>query len=355
MQSISITRPDDWHIHLRDTDYLSRTATDAGRVFGRALVMPNLLPPVTQVAHARAYRDRIMLAARDAAFEPLMTLYLTDETSEATILEARQSGFIHAFKLYPAGATTNSASGITSIDKAFPIFEAMEKYDMPLSVHGEVTDHDIDIFDREAVFIDQNLVRIAATFPGLRIIFEHITTREAVDFVKASSSKVAATVTAHHLLFNRNDMLVGGMKPVYFCLPVLKRDVHQKALIHAVTSGDASFFLGTDSAPHPRAAKENACGCAAGSYTAHAAIELYAEVFMAAGKLERLEGFASHFGADFYGLPYNKDTVTLTENNWPIPAFLSFGEDQLVPVRGGSLIRWQVTDGVRYPFREHLE
>lgn len=344
MQSITIKRPDDWHIHLRDDAYLPRTVADVSRYFGRALVMPNLVPPVTTVADARAYRDRI-LACTDASFEPLMTLYLTDQTDEDTVVAARQSGFVHAFKLYPAGATTNSASGVTAIEPLYPLFEAMQKHDMVLSIHGEVTDSEIDIFDREAVFIESILAKLVHTFPELRVVLEHITTREAVSFVMESREKVAATVTVHHLLYNRNDMLAGGIKPVHYCLPVLKRNTHQSALIEAVTSGSPRFFLGTDSAPHPRQAKENACGCAAGCYTAHAAIELYAEVFDAAGRLDRLQAFASEHGPDFYGLPRNLDEIQLTRAAWQVPAVISFGDDELVPTRSGEAVAWTVTAG----------
>jgi dihydroorotase len=351
MQSITIKRPDDWHIHLRDDVYLERTAADASRYFGRALVMPNLVPPITEVNAAREYRERIVRHAK-RGFDPLMTLYLTDATSEDTVVAARQSGFVHAFKLYPAGATTNSASGVHAVEPLYPVFETMEKHDMVLSIHGEVTDADVDIFDREAVFIDTILAPLTRSFPSLRVVLEHITTREAVAFVKDTPEKVAATVTAHHLLYNRNDMLVGGIKPVHYCLPVLKRSIHQQALVEAATSGDRSFFLGTDSAPHPRHAKENACGCAAGCYTAHAAIELYAEVFDAENQLERLQGFASEYGADFYGLPHNTDTIELQRQTWQVPEVLTFAGDGLIPTRGGEDMTWQVTAGNRAPLSD---
>jgi len=273
-----------------------------------------------------------------------MTLYLTDQTSEDTVLQARQSGFIKAFKLYPAGATTNSEAGVNTIKDLFPVFAAMEKHDMPLAVHGEVADKDVDIFDREVEFIGQQLSPIIESFPDLSVIFEHITTTEAVDFVIQAPQTVAATITAHHLLFNRNDLLAGGVKPVYYCLPVLKRSEHQRSLVNAATSGSAKFFLGTDSAPHPRHAKENACGCAAGCYTAHAAIELYAEAFDAVGKLDKLEAFASHNGPDFYQLPRNEDTITLSERCWRVPDSLTFGQDDLIPIRTGDEIRWTVED-----------
>ena len=351
MQSITLKRPDDWHIHLRDDAYLARTVGDAARYFGRVLVMPNLVPPVTSVELAAAYRDRILKHA-PSGFSPMMALYLTDETSKDTVAAAAATPFTPAFKLYPAGATTNSAFGISAIEEMFPIFEAMQEQNVILSIHGEVTDQDVDIFDREAVFIDRILSRIAATFPSLRIVLEHITTREAVEFVQDASANVAATITAHHLLYNRNDMLAGGMKPVHYCLPVLKRNVHQAALISAATSGDSSFFIGTDSAPHPRHAKENACGCAAGCYTAHAALELYTEVFEAEGQLDRLEAFTSEFGADFYQVPHNEDYIELIREDWQVASALTFGNDELVPTRGGDVIRWQVRPGDPPPLRD---
>jgi len=351
MQSITLKRPDDWHIHLRDDAYLARTVGDAARYFGRVLVMPNLVPPVTNIKLATAYRNRILKHA-PSGFSPLMALYLTDETSKDTVKAAAETPFTPAFKLYPAGATTNSAFGISVIEDMFPLFEAMQEHDVILSIHGEVTDQDVDIFDREAVFIDRILSRIAETFPSLRIILEHITTSEAVEFVQDASTKVAATITAHHLLYNRNDMLAGGMKPVHYCLPILKRNVHQAALIDAATSGDASFFIGTDSAPHPRHAKENACGCAAGCYTAHAALELYTEVFEAEGKLDKLEAFTSEFGADFYQLPHNEDQIELIRKDWQVEPALTFGNDELVPTRGGDVVRWQVRSGDRLPLSD---
>jgi dihydroorotase len=347
MRSITITRPDDWHVHLRDGDYLPDTVRDISRYFGRAIIMPNLVPPITQVEQARQYRDRILaLVPSGSKFQPLMTLYLTDQTSEGIVSEASQSGFVKAFKLYPAGATTNSSAGVKAIERLFPTFAAMERQDMVLAVHGEVTDTDVDIFDREARFIDEQLRPIVDTFPNLKVIFEHITTRQAVEFVQQSSKYVASTITVHHLLYNRNDLLAGGIRPVYYCLPVLKRNIHQQSLIQAATSGNAKFFLGTDSAPHPRSAKENACGCAAGCYTAHAAIELYAEVFDDAGKLEQLESFASHNGPDFYGLDRNADTVTLVAEPWDVPASLSFGQDDLIPIRTEDKVHWTVKDSI---------
>lgn len=344
MRSITITQPDDFHVHLRDGDYLEDTVRDAARYFGRVLVMPNLVPPVADVDVARGYRDKILsLVPTDATFTPLMTLYITPATTADTVVRAKQCGFVHAFKLYPAGATTNSAAGISAIERLYPVFDAMQSHDVVLAVHGEVTDPAVDIFDREAAFIERHLAPVSEKFPDLRIVFEHVTTRDAVDFVMGGRDRIAATITAHHLLYNRNDLLAGGMKPLYYCLPVLKRDVHQRALIDAATSGNRRFFLGTDSAPHPRSRKEDACGCAAGCYTAHAAIELYAEVFDAAGKLDRLNDFAGGFGADFYGLPRNDRSITLRESPWQVPATLPFGKESLIPIRSGASIRWKVT------------
>ncbi|MFT4929844.1 MAG: dihydroorotase, partial [Phenylobacterium sp.] len=308
--TLTITRPDDWHIHLRDGDFLPRTVTDVSRYFGRAVIMPNLMPPVTNVAQAQAYRQRIVDTQSDnCSFNPLMTIYLTDNTTAADIQAAKDSGFVAAAKLYPAGATTNSASGVTDVNKLYPVFEVMQKVGLPLLLHGEVTDSDIDIFDREKVYIDRTLTPLVAAFPQLKIVLEHITTADATAFVNESSGTIAATITAHHLLFNRNHMLVGNIRPHFYCLPILKRNIHQQALIQAATSGSNKFFLGTDSAPHIKENKETACGCA-GSYTAHAAIELYAEAFEAADALDKLEGFASLHGPDFYGLPRNSDTIT---------------------------------------------
>jgi dihydroorotase len=341
--SLTITRPDDWHVHLRDGAALRHTVKDVARYFGRAIIMPNLTPPVTRVAEANAYYDRIMAQIPPGScFKPLMTLYLTGQTTTKTVQEAKQSNLIKAFKLYPAGATTNAEAGITSMAASYPVFAEMEKLGIPLLIHGEVTDTTVDVFDREAVFIERDLAPLAQQFPGLKIVLEHITTRLAVDFVKSGGPQLAATITVHHLLYNRNHMLSGGMKPLYYCLPILKRREQQLALIEAATSGNPAFFLGTDSAPHPRSAKENNCGCAAGSYTAHAALELYAEVFDSAGKLEKLEGFASHFGADFYGLPRNADTVQLVRDSWRVPETLELGDQQLIPIRYGEPVAWQV-------------
>ena len=345
MTELTITRPDDWHAHLRDGTALEHTCADLARYFGRVIVMPNLTPPATNVAEASAYRDRILeaMAPLPRRFEPLMTLYLTDTTDPAEIRRAAESSFVHAVKLYPAGATTNSEAGVARLEGMYDTLAAMEEADLPLLVHGEVTDHDIDIFDREKVFIDRHLTPITERFPGLRVVFEHITTRDAVEFVSAANDRVAATITAHHLLFNRNDMLAGGIRPHYFCLPILKRSVHQQALLKAATSGNPRFFLGTDSAPHTTANKESSCGCA-GIYTAHAAIEFYAEVFEEMDALDALQAFASHFGPDFYGLPRNSDTITLRKDPWQIPDQLPLGSDVLTPLRAGDTVSWRVKE-----------
>jgi len=341
MQTLTITRPDDWHIHLRDGDVLAHTVADAARYFGRAIVMPNLTPPVTTTEQALAYRSRILAAAPNTRFQPLMVLYLTDNTAADEIARAKASGHIYAAKLYPAGATTNSDAGVTSLTRIYPALEAMQKHGMPLLVHGEVTHTEVDIFDREKVFIDQHLSTLVKDFPALKIVFEHITTADAVHFVTAAQATVAATITAHHLLYNRNHMLVGGIRPHYFCLPILKRGTHQQALMDAATSGNPKFFLGTDSAPHAKNRKENACGCA-GCYTAHAAIELYAEAFEQRDALAKLEAFASHHGPDFYSLPRNTDTITLRKSNVPVAAEFHFGNETLVPLRAGETVGWQV-------------
>jgi dihydroorotase len=349
-RKLQIIRPDDWHIHLRDGDYLPACVSDASRYFGRVIVMPNLVPPVTDAQIAAEYRQRILKCLKQPAesqwqedsFQPLMTLYITPDTNAQTVTDASESGIVHAFKLYPAGATTNSDAGVDQIESLYPLFAAMEANGMVLSIHGEVTDPSTDIFDREALFIEQQLTPICERFPALKIVLEHITTSQAVDFVKEASQNIAATITAHHLLFNRNDLLSGSIKPIYYCLPVLKRNTHQQALINAATSGSPKFFLGTDSAPHPKTAKENACGCAAGCYTAHAAIELYAEAFDQAGALDQLQGFSSFYGADFYDLPRNKDTITLVQKSWDVQETQLFGSDQLIPIRAGEKIHWQV-------------
>ncbi|MCX4028690.1 dihydroorotase [Endozoicomonas sp. SM1973] len=342
--TLTITRPDDWHIHLRDNAALQTTVNDASRYFGRVIVMPNLVPPVTTPAQAFAYRQRIVAAVPDQrVWQPLMTLYLTDNTSPNTIHEAKTTGHIYAAKLYPAGATTNSDSGVTDIKKIYPALEAMAATGMPLLVHGEVTDDHIDVFDREKIFIDRYLSEIIKQFPTLKVVLEHITTADAVNFVQEASDQVAATITAHHLLYNRNHMLVGGIKPHYYCLPILKRQTHQQALQAAATSGNPKFFLGTDSAPHTQSAKESSCGCA-GCYTAYAAIELYAEAFEQLNALEKLEPFASWYGPDFYGLPRNQDTITLTKTPWQAPEQFMLGDQPLIPLRANETIQWQVIE-----------
>lgn len=342
MHTLTLIRPDDWHLHVRDGEGLAAVLPDTCRQMGRAIIMPNLKPPVTTVELAAAYRARI-LAARPAGsnFEPLMTLYLTDNTSPDEIRRAKACGFVHGVKLYPAGATTNSDAGVSSIDKAMPALEAMAEVGLPLLVHGEVTDGDIDIFDREAVFIEQVFAPLIARLPTLKVVFEHITTQQAAEYVAAAPANIAATITAHHLLMNRNALFVGGIRPHHYCLPVLKRETHRQALIKAATSGSSKFFLGTDSAPHARHAKEAACGCA-GMYTAHAAIELYAEAFEAAGALDKLEAFASLNGPAFYGLPANSDSITLVKDAWTVPAALAYGDDTLVPLRAGETIAWKM-------------
>lgn len=341
---LTLLRPDDWHIHLRDGAVLTHTVADVARTFARAIIMPNLLPPVRNAGEADAYRQRI-LAARPAGshFEPLMVLYLTDRTSSEDIRAAKACGFVHAAKLYPAGATTNSDSGVTSIDKLFGVFEVMAEVGLPLLLHGEVTRSEIDVFDREKAFIDEHLVRIVERCPSLKVVLEHITTGDAVQFVQGASSNVAATITAHHLLYNRNHMLVGGIRPHLYCLPILKRNSHQEALLDAATSGQAKFFLGTDSAPHAQHAKEAACGCA-GCYSSYAAIELYAEAFALRNALPSLEAFASCNGPDFYGLPRNTDTITLVRESWTAPASLPFGEQTVIPLRAGEPLHWRLLE-----------
>jgi len=340
--TLTITRPDDWHLHLRDGELMRSVVGATARVFGRAVVMPNLAPPITTVAAAAAYRERIAAALPpESRFAPLMTLYLTEVTSADEIARARASGFIIGAKYYPAGATTNSESGVTNPSRAWPALSAMEKHGLPLLVHGEVTDPDVDVFDREQVFVDRVLARIVRDFPGLRVVVEHITTREAADFVAAAPANVAATITPQHLTWSRNALFAGGIRPHMYCLPVLKRDAHREALVKAATSGNAKYFLGTDSAPHARHLKEAACGCA-GCYSAHAAIELYAEAFEAADALSRLEAFASFHGADFYGLPRNADTITLRREQWTVPGEYAFGQHTVVPLKSGEQINWRV-------------
>ncbi len=339
MNALTITRPDDWHLHLRDGDMLAAVVPDTALQFARAIVMPNLDPPVTTTEQALAYRRRILDAVPEGLhFEPLMTLYLTDQTSPDEIgIDPR----VHAVKWYPAGATTNSSRGVTDISRCHGVLEAMQEHDVPLLVHGEVTDANVDIFDREQVFIDRYLVPVTERFPGLRVVLEHVTTSQGVEFVKESSERVAATLTAHHLLLNRNALFTGGLRPHHYCLPVLKRERHRLSLVEAATSGNPKFFLGTDSAPHAKSAKESGCGCA-GMYTAHAAIELYAEIFDEAGALDRLEAFASFHGADFYGLPRSSDTMTLRRQAWRVPDVLSFDHAELVPFRAGKMMQWKL-------------
>ncbi len=344
MQQLTITRPDDWHLHLRDGALMQSVLPDTARQFARAIVMPNLRPPVTTTEQALEYRQRILAALpAGAAFEPLMTLYLTDNTTADEIRRAAGSGFVHAVKLYPAGATTNSDAGVTDIRKTYAALDEMQRCGIPLLVHGEVTDPAVDVFDREAVFIDQVMLPLLHDMPGLRVVFEHITTRNAVQFVESAADNIAATITAHHLLYNRNAMFAGGIRPHYYCLPVLKRELHREALGEAAISGSAKFFLGTDSAPHAQSAKETSCGCA-GIYTAHAAIELYAQAFEQLGALDKLEGFASFYGADYYRLPRNTETVTLQRCDWQVPDSLGFGEHRLVPLRAGETMKWKLAD-----------
>lgn len=339
---LTLTRPDDWHLHLRDGAALAGIVPHTAAQFARAIVMPNLRPPVTTTAQALAYRERI-LAARPAGsrFEPLMTLYLTDNTRPEEIRAAQASGRVHAVKYYPAGATTNSDAGVTAMEKTYATLEAMAEIGLPLLVHGEVTDPAVDVFDREAVFIERQLQPLLEHIPQLKLVLEHITTADGIAFVQSMPASVAGTLTAHHLLMNRNAMFQGGIRPHHYCLPVLKRERHRQALIAAAVSGNPKFFLGTDSAPHARGAKESACGCA-GMYTAHAALELYAQAFEEAGALDRLEGFASFFGADFYGLPRNTGTVTLVREDWEVPASYALGDIEVVPLYAGEHLRWRL-------------
>ncbi len=338
---LTLIRPDDWHLHVRDGLPMQAVVPDTARQFGRAIIMPNLRPPVTTAAQAIAYRDRIRAAVPEGlSFEPLMTLYLTDNLPPDEIERARDAGVV-AVKLYPAGATTNSDAGVTDIRKTWRTLEAMQRHGLLLLVHGEVTDAEIDLFDREKVFIDDKLIPLRRDFPELKVVFEHITTREAAQYVSEGDAHLGATITAHHLLYNRNAIFLGGVRPHYYCLPVLKREEHRRALVAAATSGHPRFFLGTDSAPHPAHLKEHATGCA-GCYTAHAALELYAEAFEAAGALDRLEAFASFNGADFYGLPRNTGTVTLVKESWTPPESVPFGEASLKPLRGGETLTWKL-------------
>ena len=361
-KTLTIARPDDWHLHLRDGAALHAVLPDSARQFARAIVMPNLRPPVTTTELAIAYRERILKALENNPvrpelveekhgstgsprtahdFEPLMTLYLTDNTSADEIKKAKSSGIIHGVKLYPAGATTNSDSGVSDLSKCAAALEAMQAVGLPLLVHAEVTDADVDVFDREKVFIDRHMTPLIKRFPALKVVFEHITTKDAADFVVSAPSNVAATITAHHLLMNRNDMFKGGIQPHHYCLPILKREEHRLALVTAAISGNKKFFLGTDSAPHARHTKEAACGCA-GMYTAHAAIELYAEAFEAANSLDKLEAFASFYGADFYGLPRNTAQITLQKTSWTVPNELAMGNESLVPLRAGQQVHWKL-------------
>lgn len=342
MDKIIITRPDDWHCHLRDDDFLHRTVSDTAARFRRALIMPNLKPPVTTVMQAIHYAQRIrQCIPADHSFDPLLTLYLTEETSAKTIAEAKDTGFIVACKLYPAGATTHSADGIKNIQNMDAVFAAMEEKNMVLCIHGESIESHIDVFDREERFIEKYLLDLRKKFPGLKIVLEHVSTKVAVEYVKNASNNLAATITAHHLLLNRNDLLRGGLRPHYYCLPILKRQEDQEALIAAAMSGDPKFFLGTDSAPHSINSKESSC-CAAGIYTAHAAIELYAEIFDHHKHLDKLEGFSSLYGAQFYGLPINEEKITLRKEPWHVPASLSFGHEQMIPLRAGEVMQWRL-------------
>ncbi|MGH8669062.1 MAG: dihydroorotase [Burkholderiales bacterium] len=342
MDRLTLKRPDDWHLHLRDGAAMAAVLADSARRFARAIVMPNLKPPVRNTYQALDYRERILAALPEgAAFEPLMTLYLTDDTPPEEIARAKLSGRVHGVKLYPAGATTHSDAGVTRLSRCFNALEKMQEVGLPLLVHGESTDPAIDVFDREKAFVDEVLGPTVERFPGLKIVLEHVTTRDAVEYVEVTGPNLAATITAHHLLMNRNALFMGGIRPHHYCLPVLKREAHREALVAAATSGNAKFFLGTDSAPHARRDKEVACGCA-GIYTGHAALELYAVAFEEAGALDKLETFASVSGARFYGLPVNQDTVTLVREDWTVPQRLRFGDDELVPLRAGESIPWKL-------------
>jgi len=343
-RTLSLMRPDDFHVHFRDGAALSAVAGATAQVFGRAIAIPNLRPPVTTTAQAGLYRERIRAALpAGSAFEPLMTLYLTDATTADEIARAKASGFVHAVKYYPAGATTHSDAGVTALARVRPTLAAMERHGVVLAIHGEVTDRDVDPFDRERVFVERELAAIVRDFPALRIVLEHVTTREAAAFVSDAPATIAATITPQHLLYSRSALFAGGLRPHLYCLPVLKRETHRQALVAAATSGNPKFFLGTDSAPHARGAKENACGCA-GCYSAPVALPLYAEIFEDAGALDRLEAFASVNGAAFYDLPRNADTVTLVREAWRVPDTLPFGDETIVPLRAGEEVRWRVAD-----------
>lgn len=339
---ITLKKPDDWHLHVRDGIAMADVIRHTAAQFKRAIIMPNLKPPVTTAQRAMDYRDRILAALPGGStFEPLMTLYLTDNMPPSEVRAASASGVVKAIKLYPAGATTNSDSGVTDLRKCYPVLEEMQKQGMPLLVHAEVTDPSIDVFDRERVFIERHLVALLRDLPELRLVFEHITTRDAVEFVASAPANIAATITAHHLLYNRNALLAGGIRPHFYCLPILKREIHQTALIEAAISGSPKYFLGTDSAPHAQQTKETSCGCA-GCYTAHAAIELYAEAFEQAGAIDKLEGFASFFGADFYGLARNQEEISLEKTPWQVPASYPFGDDRVIPLRAGEQVNWRL-------------
>ena len=339
---LTITRPDDWHLHVRDGGALATVVPHTAAQFGRAIIMPNLQPPVTTTAQALEYRRRILaVLPADTDFNPLMTLYLTDNTSSDDIRTAAGSAHVHAVKLYPAGATTHSDAGVTDLGNVHAVLETMQECGLPLLVHAEVTDPSVDVFDREAVFIERHLQGVARDFPELKIVLEHVTTQDGVAFVESSAQTVAATITAHHLLMNRNAMFAGGIRPHNYCLPVLKREQHRAALVRAATSGSPKYFLGTDSAPHARERKETSCGCA-GIYTAHAALELYAQAFEAAGALDKLEGFASHFGADFYGLPRNSGNLTLQKADWEVPDSYPLDTSSVIPMQAGETLHWQV-------------
>jgi dihydroorotase len=342
MDRLTLRRPDDWHLHLRDGPAMASVLADSARRFARAIIMPNLKPPVRTTGEALAYRERILAALpAKAKFDPLMTLYLTEDTPPAEIERAKVSGKVRGVKLYPAGATTHAEAGVTRLSRCFNTLEKMQEVGLPLLVHGESTDPAIDVFDREQAFLEDTLGPTLARFPDLKVVLEHITTREAVQYVEVTPPNVAATITAHHLLMNRNALFMGGIRPHHYCLPVLKRETHREALVEAATSGNRKYFLGTDSAPHARSAKEAACGCA-GIYSAHAAIELYAIAFEEAGALDKLEGFASVFGAEFYGLPLNRSSISLAREEWTVPERLRFGDDELVPLRAGEKLPWKL-------------
>ncbi|MGK0269376.1 MAG: dihydroorotase [Cocleimonas sp.] len=347
IETITLTRPDDWHLHVREGEALKSVVPDTAKQFGRAIIMPNLATPITNAKQAQKYRDEIVAAAANSSsesdFEPLMTLYLTNNTTPEMIREAKASGIVYGLKLYPAGATTNSDKGVTDIENIYPALEAMQEEGLLLLIHGEVTDPAIDIFDREKAFIETTLLPLVAKYPDLKIVLEHITTADAVEFVSNASENIAATITAHHLLMNRNDIFVGGIRPHHYCLPILKREMHRQALVKAATSGNAKFFLGTDSAPHVQGAKESACGCA-GMYTAYHAMELYTEAFDNAQGLDMLESFASFNGADFYGLPRNSQTITLIKETWEVPSSLDMANQKVIPLRAGETCAWKMID-----------